>query len=191
MKTLSPEAKRPEIPVLEFENKMADSDTCSRKYRQMIIMHFHFQTNIRLLPSSFKPMGTILTYDKYFYMPEITIIVFGLEKCITGKLKLILIEEGTQFIVIRVPPAGLKLENITLNSFFIFSFTLAIPFPLIRHYCIRFIDPREKTFSLSSISPTWQQTAPLLVLSTSSPCFSRFQSSEQEHGLQTNQTTLA
>ncbi|TYG58202.1 hypothetical protein ES288_D08G203600v1 [Gossypium darwinii] len=127
---------------------MADNDTRPRKYRQVIIMHFHFQTKIRLLPSSFKPMGTTLTYDKYFYMLEITIIVFGLAKCITGKLKLILIKEGTQFIVIRVPLAGLKLGNITLNIFFIFSCTLslfyAIPFPVIRHYSIRFIRPQRK-----------------------------------------------
>ncbi|PPE02636.1 hypothetical protein GOBAR_DD00335 [Gossypium barbadense] len=65
-----------------------------------------------------------------------------------GKLKLILIKEGTQFIVIRVPLAGLKLGNITLNIFFIFSCTLslfyAIPFPVIRHYSIRFIRPQRK-----------------------------------------------
>ncbi|MBA0701563.1 hypothetical protein Goari_020353 [Gossypium aridum] len=65
-----------------------------------------------------------------------------------GKLKLILIKEGTQFIVSRVPLAGLKLGNITLNIFFIFSCTLslfyAIPFPVIRHYSIRFIRPQRK-----------------------------------------------
>ncbi|MBA0759684.1 hypothetical protein Gotri_022531 [Gossypium trilobum] len=65
-----------------------------------------------------------------------------------GKLKLILIKEGTQFIVIRVPLAGLKLGNITLNIFFIFSCTLslfyAIPFPVICHYSIRFIRPQRK-----------------------------------------------